>query len=518
MKALLTDQAWHLSSHLVGFSKFLLFLLLIGSAQAFSQTAEQWRQHFSAGSLTLVFSSYYPNNPASVFGHTLIRVNRKSNSSPLLSQGVNYAAISDTRNPIKYVLWGLFGGFHGEFAVLPYFYKVREYSDFESRDLWEYDLNLTQEQVDRFIDYLWETRSTQFDYYYLSENCSYQLLKALEAAVPNLKLTEKLPWWVIPADTIKAVVETPGLVKKIEFRPSQYRQSLARYEKIKNNKDLRQAYNKINSSYDVEALKKLTLSEQALVLDMALPEKPEWLAYRAKLPPAEEVKIEITQEDHPENSHGSFRYGVGGGHESIDGNFAELDLRFALHDLLDDSSGLPKNAKIEVLRLKARTYEQFKKSTVESFRLVDFQSLAPVNEIRTPLSWHFSFGIDRTRQIFCDYCSSSDMLAQVGYSYSFLRDKTLLYGLAGVHSYWPDGMGFLGSPQLNTGLRLKWSRRFSSLIDYEWQHVLGPKYEAYEKINFETRYLINKDLQVSADFVKGTHHDFQSLFKIFIFR
>jgi hypothetical protein len=35
----------------------------------------------------------------------------------------------------------------GEYSLMPYYRKVKEYGDFESRDLWEYELNLSPEET-----------------------------------------------------------------------------------------------------------------------------------------------------------------------------------------------------------------------------------------------------------------------------------------------------------------------------------------------------------------------------------
>ena len=99
------------------------------------------------GGVTLVFSSYYLNNPSSSFGHTLLRLDKADGALEgkhfeLLDYGVDYAATVDTSNAILYAVKGLFGLFKGEFKHYAYYYKVRQYGDFESRDLWEYDLAL----------------------------------------------------------------------------------------------------------------------------------------------------------------------------------------------------------------------------------------------------------------------------------------------------------------------------------------------------------------------------------------
>ena len=69
--------------------------------------------------------------------------------------------------------------------------KVREYNDTEARDLWEYELNLSPDQVDWMVRHAWETGATWFDYFFFRENCSYHLLSLLELAEPSLHLRSR---------------------------------------------------------------------------------------------------------------------------------------------------------------------------------------------------------------------------------------------------------------------------------------------------------------------------------------
>ncbi|HEX9241652.1 MAG TPA: DUF4105 domain-containing protein, partial [Anaeromyxobacter sp.] len=142
---------------------------------------ERFREQTAARSVTLVFSSYYLNNPVSSFGHTFLRLNkaeeaRAGKGHELLDMGVDYAAVPDTKNPIAYAVKGLLGAFPGRFSRMAYYYKVRTYADAESRDLWEYDLAMTPDEVRLFVSHLWELGQTYFDYWYLDENCSYHVL------------------------------------------------------------------------------------------------------------------------------------------------------------------------------------------------------------------------------------------------------------------------------------------------------------------------------------------------------
>jgi hypothetical protein len=96
--------------------------------------------------------------------------------------------------------------------VFPYYEKVKQYAWIEHRDVWSYPLALSDAETERLVDHLWEMDGVHFDYYFLTKNCSYQLLSLLEVARPALRLTEKYSWYAIPADTIRTLADVPGLM------------------------------------------------------------------------------------------------------------------------------------------------------------------------------------------------------------------------------------------------------------------------------------------------------------------
>ncbi|NQU64070.1 MAG: DUF4105 domain-containing protein, partial [SAR324 cluster bacterium] len=137
--------------------------------KAICKKYHDWRQRLNPGSVTLIFPNYYIDAPASMFGHTLLRINAGKPARPsLLNFAVNYAALVDSEKTglIEYGFKGVFGGFKGVFTVAPYYLSVLSYNDIEQRDIWEYDLNFSQEEVDRLVRHLWELKKVYFDYYF----------------------------------------------------------------------------------------------------------------------------------------------------------------------------------------------------------------------------------------------------------------------------------------------------------------------------------------------------------------
>jgi hypothetical protein len=113
----------------------------------------RWYEDFEVQSISLIFPSAFLNNPASMFGHTLFRVDQKGQTEQtrILAYTINYAADVPPNAGLAYPIRGIFGSYKGYFSTIPYYLKVQQYRDIENRDIWEYRLNLTETQLRRFL-------------------------------------------------------------------------------------------------------------------------------------------------------------------------------------------------------------------------------------------------------------------------------------------------------------------------------------------------------------------------------
>ncbi|MCK5728093.1 MAG: DUF4105 domain-containing protein, partial [Methylococcales bacterium] len=169
----------------------------------------KWLKDLAVENITLVFPVAYLNNPASMFGHSFLKLDRQSKvkGNQLLAWTINYAAKTDHERGLKFVVKGLFGGYQGQFSLAPYYVLLKEYLDLDNRDLWEYQLNFTPQETQRLLLHLWEMLPVGFDYYFINKNCSYQLLGLLEVARPQLNVTAQFLIDAIPADTVRALIQ-----------------------------------------------------------------------------------------------------------------------------------------------------------------------------------------------------------------------------------------------------------------------------------------------------------------------
>jgi len=236
---------------------------------------DTWMSGINPQQATLIFASDYLNNPSSMFGHTLLRIDApdQTEETRLLAYAVNYTAQTEASNSLDFAWKGLTGGYPGAFSVLPYYQKVKEYNDFENRDLWEYPLNLSPAEVRRMLQHLWELREVRFPYFFLSSNCSYQLLGLFEAARPGLLLRRDFPVHAIPADTLRRVLAEDDMLKDVVYRPAAGTQLDAQARD--NSAAVNQAAMQLADNPDA-ALTDLEPSAQARALETGY----DWLYYR----------------------------------------------------------------------------------------------------------------------------------------------------------------------------------------------------------------------------------------------
>ena len=377
----------------------------------------EWRDTLNPQGVTLIFPAAYINNPSSMYGHTLLRIDGKDQDEKtrLLAYAINYAANTNETNGIAFAINGLFGGYTGTFSIMPYYLKVREYNDLENRDIWEYELNLRPEEIDRLLMHLWELGPIWFDYYFFDENCSYYLLEVLEVARPDVDLTGRFRWWAIPSDTVRAVVEQKGLLKRTAYRPSnatliQHRLGLM----DKNERSLSYRMSRGLVKPEDAQIVALPAVERARVIEVSYDylnylrttgrkpvEEPATLA-RELLVARSHLAVDTDDppvpvpEVRPDQGHGTSRLALGAGRR--DGaNFVELRGRPTYHDLMDAEGGYARGAQIEFFDFGLRDYDKDIGLRVEDIRPVTIVSIAPRNEFFQPLSWKFDTGWARRR-------------------------------------------------------------------------------------------------------------------------
>ncbi|MFZ3071888.1 MAG: DUF4105 domain-containing protein [Thermodesulfobacteriota bacterium] len=358
-------------------------------------------------SAVLVFSDAHINSPASMFGHTLLRIDSEKESK-LLSHAANYSAVVTDKNGALYVFRGLFGYYKGFFSILPYYEKVKEYSNMDHRDMWEYRLDFTEEETRRMVLHAWEMREIYTYYYFFDENCSYTLLFLLEAARPGLNLTDEFVYSAIPMDTLRAVVNS-NAIESVEYRPSQATK-IRHLNSLVNKEDKSLSVKLADGESNPEdvqtedktrAIKILSLSTEYLQYKYSKERvsREEYqklllaiLKARGKLGKDEENIFAMKTPPNPEKGHLSRKFSLGGGVKD-ESAFLDINIRPAYHGLIDPDKGYVEGSQIQFMNTVLRHYPEKNRVELERLDFIGILSYAPRDEFFKPLSWKVEGGL-----------------------------------------------------------------------------------------------------------------------------
>ncbi|CAM4138402.1 DUF4105 domain-containing protein [Pseudoalteromonas ostreae] len=372
---------------------------------------QAWQKIINPKGVTLVFPTAFMNSPSSMFGHTLLRIDAKDQTrhKELLAFAVNFAAEPDgSDNAAMYALKGLIGSYPGKFSLMPYYKKVREYNDLESRDIWEYKLNLSEEQVKLILLHLWELQLATFDYFFVDENCSYQLLALLQLAKDDLNLTSSFDLQAIPSDTV-AVLRNNNLLQTPNYRPA-FGTKLYHYstqmtdEQLSDARALMQGGSLNTRNYCESQL--VAILEMAyewlnfefydknLNREEIAPRLAKLLLMRSKYKIASPFSKPSRPAASPEQGHGSSKITLARTHYNQQSDLTSFAYRLAYHDLLDTSAGFIPGAQISFFDIEGAIKDNGN-TQLEHFYLLDAMSLAPDNRIFDSWSWNLKMGFDR---------------------------------------------------------------------------------------------------------------------------
>lgn len=343
----------------------------------------RWKKDLKVKSLSLVYPNHSMGSSLAVFSHTFLKLNSENLASESsLNIAVSYAAELDPKDSLpSLAIKGFFGGYVGKFGNSYYYEELNRYSESEYRDIYEYELNLDSEEIDRLLNHIWEVKDVQFRYFFLRGNCSYYLLLLLDIARPSLSLSSRYRFVTVPSESLKTIYFDSGLVKKVIWLPSKKtRQDLAKKEMnqlqinfveqsiLNNGIDQNQLKNQFTSLEQIALLDYLimylrdpknehngfydSLRENALGLRSQLPQ--------SEIRPKTESKNESQSEkDFPHLSHGAMAtyWGVGAIEDEA---YFRLKYRFVLHSMLDPDRGYFKDSDLELASVDLKYFDSKK--------------------------------------------------------------------------------------------------------------------------------------------------------------
>lgn len=200
---------------------------------------DQWTRGQQVASVSIVLATGFLANPASYYGHTLLKLNLKGDQrvSDLQDLSVNYGAIGTSADdPLTYMVKGVFGGYEGGFTQIQYHFHRRQYGDEELRDLWEYELNLSPDEIDLVVAHAWEVLGQTYDYYFFRRNCAYRMAELIEV-IEGVDVTPEDRPWTIPQSVVQKLAKArrsdgAALVRSVRYQPSRQSEFYGAYQTL----------------------------------------------------------------------------------------------------------------------------------------------------------------------------------------------------------------------------------------------------------------------------------------------
>jgi hypothetical protein len=315
----------------------------------------QWALLDTVQSISLLLVSGYLGNPASVFGHALLKLNTQSkeDGAGFFDLTINYGALVPEKEPtLLYIVRGLGGGYQAGFSDRYFYTQDLVYARTEFRDLWNYELILSEAQRTFLILHLWEILGKKFTYYFLDKNCAFRLATLLEL-VSEEAFLDQARFWYAPVeifhrledlDRARKAQKQPGLIRSVRFMPSEQR-SLEHQLGLLEAQEKKVVQSTIQQGSPVlqAALSTLEPERQAAVVEALLahsryrlvaeapspqPEtlaiKDSFLITRLGLPPQTESSPEPPALDSPAQGNRPMFTALGWGYSSEQGVYARL--------------------------------------------------------------------------------------------------------------------------------------------------------------------------------------------------
>jgi hypothetical protein len=490
----------------------------------------KWSYQDSVESVSIIFATGYLGNPASFYGHTLLKFNSsKNNGNSLQDSSLNFGAINtQDDNAFLYITKGLFGGYEASFSHIQYYFHNHNYGENEQRDMWEYELNLRPEDVAILVAHAWELLGKKYTYYFLKENCAYRMAELFNI-IEGIDISNKNTAWTIPQSLLQTVWSTKykgnSLVKRIKKHPSRQSRLYSKFRQLEvSEKIIVEDIVSEKIDFSSRAFKSLNLKRKYVVLDAlldyyqlirdkkALNSDNANLMYqqtlntRFMLPPGDSAFSLEKEMMYPHEGRSPSLFSVGLITNNTKGSYSTFQFRPAYYDTLDATNGHIAYSHMSMgeLKVAVKNDDAFVKY-FDIFHVQSINSRATGLPRDTEKAWNIRFGAEQFSPL-CLNCSVIRFQGDLGFSYTF-KEKFIFAGYVGgavQETYMNNENYFLrgklfAQANLMDKLRLK--------ISYEYRSDFNSSNNDLEFFEGTLRYEFFKDRDVRFFYRNSNIHE-----------
>lgn len=166
--------------------------------------------------ISLVFVSEDVSNPTSMMGHVFFKLDGINQEENHVQNAISFFTIIDTLNLPYLALESTILGMKGYFVLKPYQKQIAQYIENKDRNIWEYSLNLNDEEIKLLSYHFWELKDIDIKYYFTGYNCA-TIVDDILNIISKSSKNDSFNLWITPKDVIKKAA-TQNLIKETKVR------------------------------------------------------------------------------------------------------------------------------------------------------------------------------------------------------------------------------------------------------------------------------------------------------------
>lgn len=436
--------------------------------------------------IRISFASGYLGNPASFFGHLYITPIHSDKNFENYTYNIG-AVTPNGENPLLYVIRGLIGYYDTSYKRIPYLAQTNKYLRQEGRDVYEFDLNITDAERKFLFLHLIEMENHNTAYYFANKNCAYELAQLLNV-IPSLReVNEKLFYY--PIHLLIALKEKDK-VKDIVFRASNKTQFYNFYNTASNENKIR-FQNELSSVLRNDHVESV-FSQQILNFGYAFVDDEDELqdikinritSKKNTVIPAKEINL---------FSRSPIKINLGIG--AID-NEKNISLRFkpAFYNFVDYPSNVYPGNKITFLESMIILTEE--RLEVKEFVFIDIHK-GELNQSGILYDNEYEWGVSANyKKISKESIFSFN--GYIGKNYSFSKEFKIQYGIVTSLQSNYDSYGIV---HIKPKVRILGEIFSGSRYSFEYSKSVGDK--SFEELSFLFNIPLNKNFSIDFELKK----------------
>lgn len=495
----------------------------------------EWAKNGDIKSVSLVFASGHLSNPASFYGHILLKFNTDAdNDNNLLDSSLNYGAITpENENPIIYIIKGLAGGYESAFTNQIFYRHNHKYAENELRDLWSYQLNLSDEQIQQLTDHSWELLGKNFTYYFLKQNCGYRMAELLNLVIDE-RLLPQMKQWAMPSDILQKITninngDKPLIknIKRIKSRQNDFREKFVELSIIE--RKTVEEFISINSAENIFHIDQLSDQENKRIIDTLF----DYYAFILTKDNVDKADIELRRQSliidrlqldtkkvlwannltvhSPDESQNSTMIQLSPVYNDRLGEGIDLRFRAAYYDYLSVNNGRAPFTQMSMLDIST-TYQE-NKLRLKELNLLNIETLniSPTGLSEdTDYAWKVKTGA-KNLNLECVGCLYTYVLGGIGKGFS-LNNESAIYGMitSEISAFGPE------SVQLKAGFTIGvitgYGDWWKTHIEAGLLESITSDHQLNKFISWENRFLNSKthDIRLKITYNEATEIKFST--------